>query len=157
MDIVLIVLGAVCVIVGFLGCILPVLPGPPLSYVGILLLHFTDKVQFSTASLLIWLAVVVATLVIDYFIPMLGTKYFGGSKWGSWGCVVGTVIGLFFMPWGIVLGPFLGALVGEMMGGTKTKQALKSGIGSLLGFLLGTVLKCAVCGYFIWVFVAELV
>lgn len=156
MDILLIIVGAVCLVVGLLGCILPMLPGPPLSYVGILLLHFTSKVDFSPTMLLVWLAVVVVVQLLDYFIPLMGTKYFGGSKWGERGCLVGTIAGLFFMPWGIVIGPFLGALVGELLVGRGAGKALKSGIGSLIGFLAGTVLKCAVCGYFIWEFVAAL-
>lgn len=156
MDILLIIVGAVCLVVGLLGCILPMLPGPPLSYVGILLLHFTSKVDFSPTMLLVWLVVVVVVQLLDYFIPLMGTKYFGGSMWGERGCLVGTIAGLFFMPWGIIVGPFLGALVGELLGGRGAGKALKSGIGSLIGFLAGTVLKCAVCGYFIWEFVAAL-
>ena len=156
MDILLIIVGAVCLVVGLLGCILPMLPGPPLSYVGILLLHFTSKVDFSPTMLLVWLAGVVVVQLLDYFIPLMGTKYFGGSMWGERGCLVGTIAGLFFMPWGIIVGPFLGALVGELLGGRGAGKALKSGIGSLIGFLAGTVLKCAVCGYFIWEFVAAL-
>lgn len=156
MDILLIILGIICLIAGLAGCFLPVLPGPPVAYAGLLLLHFTDKVQFSTAQLLAWLFVVIVMQVLDYFVPMLGSKYSGGSRWGTRGCLVGTIIGLFFMPWGIILGPFIGAFVGELLGGRKTRQALKSGLGSLLGFLLGTVLKCIVCGYFIWQFMSAL-
>lgn len=152
----MIILGAVCLITGLIGCIAPVLPGPPLSYVGLLLLHFTDRVSFSTTKLLVWAAIVVVVLLLDYFVPMLGTKYFGGSKWGERGCVVGTIAGLFFMPWGIVVGPFVGALAGELIGGSRTGQALKASLGSLIGFLLGTVIKCIVCGYFIYVFVAAI-
>ena len=156
MDILLIILGAVCLITGLIGCIAPVLPGPPLSYVGLLLLHFTDRVSFSTTELLVWAAIVVVVLLLDYFVPMLGTKYFGGSKWGERGCVVGTIAGLFFMPWGLIVGPFAGAFIGELLGGRETVQALKSGLGSLLGFLFGTVVKCILCGYFIWQFVIAL-
>lgn len=154
MDIILIILGILCLITGLVGCFLPILPGPPVAYTGLLLLHFTDKVQFTTAELLIWLLIVVIAQILDYFIPMLGSKYSGGSRWGTRGCLAGTLIGLFFMPWGIILGPFLGAFIGELLGGRETGQALKSGLGSLLGFLFGTVLKCAIVGYFIWQFVA---
>lgn len=157
MDILLIILGALCMIIGLAGCFLPVIPGPPVAYAGLLLLHFTDKAQFTTAQLLTWLFVVVLLQVLDYFIPMLGSKYSGGSRWGTRGCLIGTVAGLFFMPWGIILGPFLGAFLGELLGGRETGQALKSGLGSLLGFLFGTVLKCVVCGYFIWQFVSTLI
>ncbi|MCD8182912.1 MAG: DUF456 domain-containing protein [Bacteroides sp.] len=156
LDILLIIFGSFCMIAGLVGCFLPMIPGPPVAYAGLLLLHFTDKVQYSTTQLLVWLLVVVIVQVLDYFVPMLGSKYSGGSRWGTRGCLVGTVVGLFFMPWGIILGPFLGAVIGELLGGRKTGQALKSGLGSLLGFLLGTVLKCAVCGYFIYQFAAAL-
>lgn len=155
-DIILIILGILCLLVGLAGCILPALPGPPLSYAALLLLHFTDKVQFSTTLLVVWLIVVVVIQVLDYFVPMLGSKYTGGTRWGTRGCMAGTLVGLFFMPWGIILGPFLGAFIGELLGGNDKKLALKSGIGSLIGFLLGTVLKCAVCGYFIYLFFSEL-
>lgn len=153
MDILLIIAGCICLIVGLIGCILPMLPGPPVAYAGLLLLHLTDKVQFSTTQLLLWLATVVIVQILDYFVPMLGSKYSGGSRWGTRGCLIGTLIGLFFMPWGIILGPFLGAFIGELLGGRETGQALKSGLGSLLGFLFGTVLKCVICGYFVWKFI----
>ena len=156
MDILLIILGALCLLTGLAGCILPILPGPPLAYAGLLLLHFTERVQFSVTQLLVWLGIVVVIQVLDYFVPLLGAKYSGSSKWGTRGCLVGTVVGLFFMPWGIILGPFLGAVIGELLGGRQAGEALKSGLGSVLGFLLGTVLKCAVCGYFIWLFVTAL-
>lgn len=156
MDFFLIALGAFCLFLGLTGCILPMLPGPPLSYAGLLLLHATDRVQFSTVQLLTWLLVVVVVQTLDYFVPMLGSKYSGGSRWGTRGCLIGTVMGLFFMPWGIVIGPFLGAFAGELLVGGGTSQAFKSSVGALLGFVFGTMLKCMVCGYFCWQFVAGL-
>ena len=128
------------------------IPGPPVAYAGLLLLHFTDKTQFSTTQLLLWLASSrPCTDTLDYFVPMLGSKYSGGSSLGTRARLIGTIVGLFFMPWGIILGPFLGAFAGELMGGSKTDQALKSGLGSLLGFLLGTVVKCVICAYLLGV------
>ena len=130
--------------------------------------NFTDRVQFSPTQLVVWLVLVVIVQVLDYFVPLLGAKYSGvldyfvpllgakysgGSRWGERGCLAGTLVGLFFMPWGIILGPFLGAFIGELLGGRETKEALRSGLGSLVGFLLGTVVKCALCGYFLWKFV----
>lgn len=104
LDIILIILGSLCLIVGLLGCILPIIPGPPISYAGLLLLHITDKAQFSTSQLLIWLFLVVIVQVLDYFTPMIGSKYSGGSKWGSWGCLIGSIVGIIFLgPWGIVI------------------------------------------------------
>lgn len=157
LDTLLIIMGILCLLFGLAGCLIPALPGPPVAYAGLLLLHFTDKVQYSATQLLSWLIVVIIVQTLDYFIPMLGSKYSGGSRWGTRGCLVGTVAGLFFMPWGILLGPFLGAFVGELLGGRETRQALKSGLGSLLGFLFGTMLKCILCGYFVWKFVSALI
>lgn len=156
MEILLIILGILCLIAGLAGCILPMIPGPPVAYAGLLLLHFTDKAQFSTMQLLLWLAAVVLVQILDYFVPMLGSKYSGGSRWGTRGCLIGSIIGLFFMPWGIILGPFFGAFIGELMGDSNANRALKSGLGSLLGFLLGTVAKCVICAYFCWKFAEAL-
>ena len=106
MDIVWIVLGALCLLVGLAGCFLPALPGPPLAYVGMLLLHITERVQFTVTQLVVWAILVIVVQVLDYFTPLIGTKYGGGSKWGNRGCIAGTVIGMFFFPpWGIILGP----------------------------------------------------
>lgn len=154
MDILLIALGVVCLVVAVLGCVLSVLPGPPIAYVGMLLFHFTDRLQFTPAQLIRWAVLVILVQVLDYVIPMLGSKYAGGTRRGSWGCVIGTLAGLFFPPWGIILGPFLGAVAGELLGNRNLKHALKSGLGSLAGFLFGTIIKLMLCGYFIWQFAA---
>lgn len=157
MDVILIILGIVCLIVGLLGCIIPMIPGPPISYAGILLLHLTDKVQFTTSQLLLWLLIVGIVQTVDYFTPIVGSKYSGGSRSGSWGCLIGTIIGVvFFSPWGIIVGPFVGAVLGELMGNRGMNDALKSGFGALIGFLLGTVLKVVVSGYFVWHFIKAL-
>ena len=157
MDILLIILGILCLIIGLAGCILPMLPGPPVAYVGLILLHLTDGVSLSTTELLVGLLIVVVVQVLDYIIPMLGTKYSGGGgKWANRGTLIGTLLGMFFLPWGIIIAPFVGAFMGATKDGMDNTQALKAGFGSLLGFLFGTVLKFVVCGYFAWVFIREL-
>ena len=101
---------------------------------------------------------VVLIQILDYFIPMFGVKRLGGTPWGKWGCIIGTFAGIFlFAPWGVFIGPFVGAVVGELLGGKETKYALKAGFGAFAGFLLGTVLKVAVCGWFIFCFIRALV
>lgn len=132
LDIILIILGVLCLITGLMGCILPFLPSPPVAYLGLVLLHFTDKVQYTTTQLIVWLLIVLVVQVLDYFTPMLGSKYSGGSRWGNWGCIIGTLIGLLFLPWGVIFGPFLGAVIGELLGNKEFSQALRSGVGSLI-------------------------
>ena len=149
MDILLMVFAFLLLVASIVGCVLPVLPGPPLAYAGILLLHFTDKIHFTTHQLVIWLVVVVVLQVVDYITPLLGSKYSGGTSFGNRGCIAGTILGMFFMPWGLIIGPFVGAIAGEMMGGQDLAQAIRAGIGTLLGYLFGTLMKVVVCFYFV--------
>ena len=156
MEIVLIVISFLLVMGGLLGCILPVLPGPPLAYVGLLVAHITDKVEFSTVQLVSWLVLVIVLQVLDYVTPMLGSKYTGGSEYGNRGCIAGTILGLFFMPWGIVAGPFVGAVLGEMLGGKDLRHSLKAGFGTFLGVVFGVLLKIVFCFYFLYELIVSL-
>ncbi len=156
MDIFLIILAGLCLLVGLLGSVLPILPGAPLSYVGILLLHFTERAEFTTKFLVFWLVIVVLIQVLDYIIPAWGTKKFGGSKKGIWGSMIGVVVGLFFGPWGVVLGPFFGAVLGELVDGKQTTAAIRAGFGSFLGFLIGTLSKIIVCAFLIYYYIDAL-
>jgi uncharacterized protein YqgC (DUF456 family) len=157
MDYFLIGLGILFLILGILGGVLPVLPGPPLSYVALLLLHFTTKYQFTTQFLITWAIITIVVYVLDYLIPAWGTKKFGGSKRGVWGSIIGLIIGLFFFPpVGIIIGPFAGAVIAEVTGGKNHKAALKAGLGSFIGFLAGTMLKLIVSGMMAWYFFAEI-
>lgn len=158
MDYFLIALGIILLITGILGCVLPVIPGPPLSYLGVLMLHLTEKYQFSSKFLIIWAVITILVYAIDYVIPILGTKKFGGSKRGVWGSMIGLVVGLFFFPpIGIIVGPFAGAVIGELSIGKDHKSALKSGFGSFIGFLTGTMLKLINAGMLTWYFFSELI
>ena len=158
MDYLLIAFGIIFIISGVLGGVLPILPGPPLSYIGLLLLHFTERYQFSSKFLIIWGIITVVVYTLDYIIPALGTKKFGGSKRGVWGSMIGLIIGLiFFGPFGIIIGPFVGAVVGELTAGKDSSAALKSGFGSFIGFLLGTLLKLITSGIMTWYFFKELI
>lgn len=150
MEYLLITLGIICLLVGLAGCVVPMIPGPPIAYLGMLCFHFTDMCHFSTMALVTWAVVVAVSVVLDYVIPIVGTKFFGGSKKGSWGCVIGTFIGIFAGPVGIIAGPFIGALVGELVGNEPFGEALKAAIGSFLGFLCGTLMKIVICVYFIY-------
>ncbi|MBN1414198.1 MAG: DUF456 domain-containing protein [Bacteroidales bacterium] len=141
MDIFLAITGTICIITGVLGSLLPVLPGPPISYAGILLLHFSSYAQYDTRFLILFAALTAVVAVLDYVIPVWGTKKFGGSKYGTWGAAIGVVIGLFFGPLGIIVGPFLGAVIGEILYGKKSNEAFRAGFGSFVGFVTGTLMK----------------
>ncbi|MBN2486112.1 MAG: DUF456 domain-containing protein [Bacteroidales bacterium] len=148
MDWFLAFLTLVLVITGFLGCFLPVLPGPPLSFIGMLLIHFTRFAQFETSTLLTVGAITIIVQVLDYIVPVWGTKKFGGTKYGTWGSIIGLIVGLFFLPplgpFGIITvlaGPFFGAYIGETIGGTENNKALRAAFGTFIGFLAGTFMK----------------
>ena len=159
MDIFLIILGSICLLVGLAGCIVPMLPGPPVSYLALVFLHFTDKVSFTIPQLFFWLFIVVLIQILDYFIPMFGVKDSEVPHGVNGGCIIGTFAGIFlFAPGGVFIGPFVGAVVERIHWVEKeTKYALKAGFGAFAGFLLGTVLKVAVCGWFIFCFIRALV
>jgi len=141
-DTALIICGGICMITGILGCLLPVLPGPPISYIGLILLQLTSKHPFSTRFLIIYGILTIFVFVIDYMIPVYGTKKLKGSKYGIWGSAIGLIIGiLFFLPFGIIVGPILGAFLGELVTGKDVARAMKSALGSLVGFLAGAALK----------------
>lgn len=156
MDIFLIITAGILLLIGFLGSILPVLPGTPLSYIGIILMHLSSKVEFSTSFLVGWGIAVIAVQLLDYAIPIWGAKKFGGSKYATWGSMIGMILGIFFGPLGIILGPFVGAFVGELIAGKDKRNALKAAIGSFVGFLLGTISKLIVAGMLIYYYVEAL-
>lgn len=136
-------------LVGILGCFVPIIPGPPISWLGLLTIYLATDGVLSGTSLIIYAIVTVVTVILDYVIPSLGVKFFGGTKYGKWGSFIGTIVGLFMLPWGLIVGPFVGAVAGELIGESTGSDALKSGIGSLLGFLCGVLLKFVVCVYFL--------
>lgn len=157
MDIVLLVIGFILMLVGILGSFLPVLPGPPISWLGLLLLYLTKAIPDDWWLLGITLVIAIAVFILDYIIPAVGTKKFGGSKAGMIGTIIGLLVAIFFPvlgPFGIIIWPFVGALVGELSNKADQKTALKAAFGSFLGFLTGTFMKFVIAiiylGIFIW-------
>ncbi len=157
MDTFLIIAASILILLGIAGSVLPVLPGPPLGYAGLLLLHFTSGHDFSTTFLVVWGLVTGLVVILDYVIPVYGTKYFGGTSRGMWGATIGLIIGIFFLPpAGMIIGPFVGALIGEMTAGSGNTQAFRAAIGSFLGFLAGTFMKLALSVTFAVLFLIEM-
>lgn len=154
MDIILVILGLICSIVGLFGSFLPALPGPPISWLGLLLLYFTSFVQMNYWVLGITFLLTVAISILDYTIPAKGAKKFGGTKYGVWGTNIGLIIGLFFPPIGFIIGLFLGAFIGELIYNSKDKKgALKAAFGAFLGFLVSSFMKFMMCLSFLILFV----
>ena len=157
MDILLLLLGFFFVCLGIIGAFLPILPGPLTGWVGLFLLHTTKAVPKDWNFLGITLAVAIAVWILDYFIPAMGTKRFGGSKSGVYGTMIGLVIGLISpIPFGILIGAFVGAFVGELLHNSKdTNRALKASFGSFLGFLVSIGLKLSVGIVYFWFYISE--
>ena len=157
MEIFLILIALLLMLLGIIGSFLPVLPGPLTSWAGLLVLHFTDGVEMSQTFLIVTLLVAVFIYVLDYIIPALGTKRFGGSRAGMIGTTLGLIIGLLSpIPFGIIIGPFVGALIGEMIHRNDFKKALKAAFGSFLGFIASTFLKFIVAIVFLGFFIVKL-
>ena len=146
MEVFIAIVAVLCGIIGIIGSIAPALPGPPISWVGMLILYFWGGTNgagetMSLSILLIWLAIVILVTILDYVVPAYFTKLTGGSKYASIGTTVGLIAGLFIPPVGMILGSLLGA----------------SAFGAFLGFLAGTGMKLIVCGvmmYYIIVYMA---
>jgi uncharacterized protein YqgC (DUF456 family) len=156
-DYFLLILGIILMLIGIIGCLVPVLPGPPLSYLGLIMLHITRFGQFSSTLLIVMAVITVIVTILDYIVPIWGTKRFGGSKYGTRGATVGLIIGLFLGPAGIIIGPLVGAIVGELIFKDDMKYAVRAGFGSLLGFLTGIGLKLAASFAMTFYFVRELI
>lgn len=158
MDIVLLILGFVLMLTGILGSFLPVLPGPPVSWVGLLLLYLTRAVPDDWWVLGITLAIALLVVAVDYIIPVVGTKRYGGSKAGMIGTTVGLLVAIVFPVLGlagIIIWPFIGAVVGEIANKSDQRTALKAAFGSFIGFLTGTFLKFLVAVIFLGLFIRK--
>jgi uncharacterized protein YqgC (DUF456 family) len=156
-DYILLIIGVILIVVGILGCLIPVLPGPPLSFVALILLHFSKFGQFNTNTLIILGVITVVVTILDFVIPVWGTKKFGGSKFGSYGAAIGLVVGLFFTPIGLLIGALLGAFIGEILYKNDAYYAFKAAMGSFIGFLMGIGLKLAASGIMTFMFFRELI
>jgi uncharacterized protein len=153
MDVLWLVLGVLLMLVGLAGCILPFLPGPPLCYLALLIQQLQSSPPYTTKFLIIWAGITLLVTALDYVIPLYGTRRFGGTKYGLWGCVIGLIAGLWFPPFGLIFGPFAGAFIGELIGNAEANHAFKAAVGSFIGFLLGTLLKLIVCFVMGWYFI----
>ena len=150
MAIIIDILAIIAALAGIVGCLLPAIPGPPLSYVSILLLYLFNNQDYEITGkfLVIWIVLVAAVTILDYMAQPYFTKITGGSKLAIRCSIAGLIAGMiFFPPVGIIIGPFIGAFIAEFIINKKPlKNSLAAAGGAFLGFVLGTGLKLAVSG-----------
>lgn len=157
-EVVVIIIGVLLSVAGLIGCIIPALPGPPLNYVAILLIHFTGLAEFSNRFLITYLLLNIAVVIFDYVLPVYGAKFYGASRKGIWGSIIGLVIGLFFFPpFGMILGVLIGAVIGELIAGKNESEALKAGFATFIASLIMIVAKLILSGLMTFYFVKELI
>jgi uncharacterized protein len=140
-DYILLILGIIFMILGIIGCLVPLLPGPPVSFLGLFFLHLSRFGQFSSATLIIFASAAILVTVFDLLVPLWWKRKFGGSKYGTRGATIGLITGFFLGPFGLIAGAIIGAVIGEMIFNDDLKYAFKAGLGSLLSFLSGIGLK----------------
>lgn len=156
---VLIILAILFAVAGIIGSIVPGLPGPPLSWVGMLMVFFAGRAgdkpdPMTLACLLIWLAVTIIVSIMDYLIPSKVTRLAGGHKAASTGALIGLFAGMFLTPVGVIAGSLIGAFLGELLVTNKgIWSAFKAGLGAFAGFMLGIGLKLCVSGVMAWLIV----
>lgn len=155
---ILIIFGLCLALTGILGCILPVLPGPPLSYLSLIILSWAKNWEpFSFRFLFILAILTVVVSLLDYALPAGGAKKYGASRWGIWGSLIGMSLGiLFFPPWGIIIGGIAGGLLGELLSGKNTEKALRASWGVFVGYMLSTGLKLLFCTVLLFFYLKEM-
>ncbi len=127
------------------GSIMPGLPGPPLGFVAMLLCCIAVPTPFMIVLTVLTGLFVLFLTILDYILPAWITNKAGGSKWASVGATIGLIIGLFYAPWGLLVGPFLGASIGELCKSHKFKQSLLIGAYSMLSLAVSTIFKLIAC------------
>lgn len=147
------ILAGILLLVGLIGTVLPVLPGPPIAWAGLLSAHFSSYSQIELWILIATGIAAVFVTVMDNIFPSIMTKKAGGSKAATWGCTIGLVVAFFLGPLFILIAPFVGAYIGELIhDSSDSKRALKAAFGAFKGFLLGTGIKIITVMCFIWLF-----
>ncbi|MGK7397763.1 MAG: DUF456 domain-containing protein [Candidatus Cyclobacteriaceae bacterium M3_2C_046] len=158
MELTLIIIAGILILLGIIGSFLPVLPGPPLAYLGLVIMQFAEPPTFSMRLMILLGSLTILVLVLDYLVPVYGTKRLGASQYGIWGSTLGIFFGLFlFPPLGLIIGPFAGALLGELISGKTLNDAVRAGFGAFLGFLAGTFMKISLCLVITYYFIQALI
>lgn len=156
METTLIIISILLCIVGFIGSIVPGLPGHPLNYLALWCLQWAIH-PFTTITLIVFGILTVLVLVLDYLIPVWTGKKFGATRQGIIGSMIGMVAGMIFTPIGMLLGTFLGAIIGDMVAGRTTSQATRSGIATFMGTVISIGFKVALSGIMTFMIIYKLI
>lgn len=142
MNSLFLIISVILIIIGLIGSFIPIIPGPITSWFGLFTLSQVQNFPNNNTLLITTFVIGITIFILDYFIPVIGSKYFGGSKYGIIGTSIGLLIGLISpVPFGIIIGAFLGALIGEFLGGKQLSEGIKPAIGSLIGVITSSVIK----------------
>jgi uncharacterized protein len=146
MDIAIPIVAFLLIMLGFIGSILPILPGPPLAFGGLWLFAWqTDYERITSTALVIFGALTLLTFVVDLLAPALGARGYKSSRYGVIGSFIGAFVGIFVLgPLGVIIGPLAGAFIGEMVYARNFENALMVAWGSFVGFLIGSFFKLVV-------------
>lgn len=144
-SIVLWIIGALLTVIGLAGLLLPVLPGAPLLFLGLLCAAWAEDFRYvGLWTLLLFAAMAGLTYVVEFFSSILGAKMYGGSRRAMAGAAIGGIVGLFLGIPGILLGPFVGAVLGELSLQRTLDQASRAGFGTVVGMAVGVAGKLAI-------------
>ena len=150
MTALILTIAIILILIGFVGCVIPVIPGPPIVFGALLLLHFFSDFVFDINFLWKWGIIVFAVTILDFWLQIYGVKKFGGTKKAINGTMIGLLLGIFTPPIGFIVGPFVGALIGAYLDEKDDFiKVIKIASGALIGFIGGLVLKLVVCFYLI--------
>ena len=154
MEILFFVIASFCMIVGLFGSFLPILPGAPVSWLGLLLLHLIPSVPMNYWFLGITLFFAIGIYALNLIVPAMGTKKFGGSKTGMIGATVGLLVGIITpIPFGMLIGAFAGAFIGEIINKSDRKSAVRAAFGSFIGLLASNFMEFVVAFAFLILFI----
>ncbi len=156
MDLFLIIISSLLIILGMVGSFMPIIPGPLTSWFGLFIFNLIPTAEINSTILVITFIIAVIIFILDYLIPIYGSKYFGATKYGIIGASIGLVVGILSpIPFGILIGPIFGALIGELMFNNDLKKSIKSSIGVLIGFVASSLIKFVTCIAYLMIYLMQ--
>ncbi len=153
-EILLLLVAFILVVVGFVGLVLPALPGAPVLFLGLLAAAWAESFSYVGVYTLTILGIIAClTYAVDFAAGAFGAKRFGASRRAVMGATIGAVVGIFFGIPGLLLGPFVGAVIGELSSGPNIFAAGRAGLGATLGLALGAAAKLSLGVSMVGIFV----